>query len=205
MDRLLHGIIKFKKEDYINHKDLFKKLANEQKPHTLFITCSDSRIDPGLITKTLPGELFTIRNIANIVPPYRNTSDYVSTTSAVEYAVEVLNVGNIIICGHSNCGGCAASLNMMDTINKLPHTNKWLELLEDIKEEIVLKYEDEEVRQWMLEQANVVEQMNNLMSYPYIKELVEDNKLKIMGWYYVIETGEIYEFNKEKKQFELLN
>lgn len=205
MDRLLHGIIKFKKEDYINHKDLFKKLANEQKPHTLFITCSDSRIDPGLITKTLPGELFTIRNIANIVPPYRNTSDYVSTTSAVEYAVEVLNVGNIIICGHSNCGGCAASLNMMDTINKLPHTNKWLELLEDIKEEIVLKYEDEEVRQWMLEQANVVEQMNNLMTYPYIKELVEDNKLKIMGWYYVIETGEIYEFNKEKKQFELLN
>ena len=176
MDRLFRGILKFKKQDFIKHQELFQKLDNQQKPHTLFITCSDSRIDPNLTTKTLPGELFIIRNIANIIPPYRETGEYASTTSAVEYAVKVLKVENIIVCGPSNCGGCAANLNSMDIINTLPHTSKWLELLKEVKEEIIEKYDNPEARQWMLEQANIVEQINNLKIYPYINKLFQKKK-----------------------------
>lgn len=181
MDRLFHGILKFKKQDFIKHQELFKKLANQQKPHTIFITCSDFRIDPNLITKTLPGELFIIRNIANIIPPYRETSEYTSTTSAVEYDVEVLKIENIIVCGHSNYRGCAASLNSMNIINTLPHTSKWLELLEEVKEKIIEKYDNPEARQWMPEQVNIVEQINNLKTYPYIKKLLHGKKIKLMG------------------------
>ena len=102
MEKLLNGVVQFKKEDFEAHKELFQELANYQKPHTLFIGCSDSRIVPNMITSTLPGELFVIRNIANIVPPYRIKDEYLATTSAIEYAVIVLEIQNIIICGHSN-------------------------------------------------------------------------------------------------------
>ena len=204
MDKLLDGIIKFKKMDYKKYETLFKELRNVQFPHTLFITCSDSRIDPNLITDSLPGELFIIRNIANVVPPFRETSDYVATTSAVEYAVNVLKVENIIVCGHSNCGGCAASLNSEDMPDNLSHTKKWLELLEGPKEKI-MKHDDPEEREWMLEQANVVEQMKNLKTYPYIKSLLSEGKINISGWYYIIGTGEVYVFDEDKKEFLLSN
>jgi len=88
--KLFEGIYKFKNEDFEKYKDIFEKLKDKQNPHTLFIGCSDSRIIPDLITKTMPGELFTVRNIANIVPLYRDTQEYVATTSAIEYAVLVL-------------------------------------------------------------------------------------------------------------------
>ena len=108
LQKLLNGIVQFKREDFEQHKELFQNLGTAQKPHTLFIACSDSRVDPNLITKTLPGELFIIRNIANLVPPYRETAEFVATTAAIEYAVVFLEVEHIIVCGHSNCGGCNA-------------------------------------------------------------------------------------------------
>ncbi|MDD2370988.1 MAG: carbonic anhydrase [Firmicutes bacterium] len=204
MDKLLDGIINFKNKDFKDHEKLFADLKNIQKPHTLFITCSDSRIDPNMITGSLPGELFIIRNVANIIPPNRETSDYVATTSAVEYAVQVLGVENIIVCGHSNCGGCAASLYSMDIINELPHTSKWLELLDNVKEKI-MKSNKKEAWEWMLEQANVVEQINNLKTYPFISERIKDKTLSVSGWYYIIETGEVYIFDNETKAFMLSN
>ncbi len=204
MDKLLDGIINFKNKDFKDHEKLFKELKDMQKPHTLFITCSDSRIDPNMITGALPGELFIIRNVANIIPPNRETSDYVATTSAVEYAVQVLGVENIIVCGHSNCGGCAASLYSMDLINNLPHTRKWLELLDNVKDKI-MKSEKEEAWEWMLEQANVVEQINNLKTYPFISDCIEQKRISVSGWYYIIETGEVYIFDNETKAFMLSN
>ena len=204
MNKLLDGIINFRNKDFIEHKELFAELKDSQKPHTLFITCSDSRIDPTLMTGALPGELFIIRNIANIVPPNRETSDYVATTSAVEYAVEVLGVESIIVCGHSNCGGCAASLYSMDIINELPHTRKWLELLDGVKNEI-LKSENTDEHEWMLEQANIVEQIKNLRTYPFIEEKIREKKLEISGWYYIIGSGEVFVFNEDSRVFELRN
>lgn len=205
MQKLLEGIVKFRNEDFEEHKELFKELQKKQDPHTLFIACSDSRVDPNMITGTLPGELFIVRNIANIVPPFRVTAEYVATTSAIEYAVLALGVENIIICGHSNCGGCAASLNPENKLENLPYTKKWLELIEPLRNRVIAEsgHKGPEACEWMMEQGNVVEQIKNLLSYPYIKEKVVEGTLNIAGWYYIIETGEIFIYDKESAEFHI--
>jgi len=207
MQKLLDGIVKFRKDDFDTHKELFTSLKRQQNPHTLFISCSDSRIDPNLITKTLPGELFIIRNVANLIPPYRDTAEFVATTSAVEYAVLALNVENIIVCGHSNCGGCAAGLNLPETLMTMPHTRKWLELAKPAREKVLstMTSEGPEAREWMMEQYNVTEQLRNLWSYPYIRERVLAGTLKLSGWYYIIETGEVFIYDREEGAFVLAN
>lgn len=207
MQKLLDGIVKFRRGDFESHKTLFTGLKKEQKPHTLFISCSDSRVDPNMITGTLPGELFIIRNIANLVPPYRETSEYVATTSAIEYAVLALNVENIIVCGHSNCGGCAACLNPTEHLDQLPHTRKWLELTSSVRDRVLREIppEEPEAREWMMEQSNVVEQLRHLMTFPYIRKRLELGTLKISGWYYIIETGEVYIYDRKDGEFLLAN
>lgn len=207
MQKLLDGIIKFRKEDFEAHRKLFRELKGGQNPHTLFISCSDSRIDPNMITGTKPGELFIIRNIANIVPHYRDTAEYVATTSAIEYAVLMLGVENIIICGHSNCGGCAASLNPPEQLEQLPHTRKWLELIKPVRNRVLKEFssDEPEAREWMMEQGNVVQQLKHLMSYPYIYERVAKGKMKISGWHYIIETGEVFIYDKDAGEFRLAN
>lgn len=134
MQKLLEGLIKFREIDFEEHKELFGQLSKEQNPHTLFIGCSDSRLIPNLITQTLPGELFVVRNIANIVPPYHESEEYLSTTSSIEYAVNVLEIENIVVCGHSNCGGCKSLYASDEVLNEIPHTKKWLELAYEAKQ-----------------------------------------------------------------------
>ena len=205
MEKLLDGIAKFRSKDFEAHRKLFKKLKDEQNPHTLFIACSDSRVDPNLITGSLPGELFIIRNIANLVPPYRETKEYAATASAIEYAVLLLNVENIIVCGHSNCGGCASCLKSSEFLKKLPHTQKWLELARPVRDRVLkeIPETEPEAREWMMEQANVVEQLKHLIGYPYIKERVISGKLHIGGWHYIIETGEVLIYDPNKDEFRL--
>lgn len=207
MKKLLDGLVKFRNEDFEAHRSLFKELSAEQKPHTLFIACSDSRVDPNLITGTLPGELFIIRNIANLVPPYRETAEFVATTSAIEYAVLNLGVENIIVCGHSNCGGCAACLKPASDLDALPHTRKWLELASPVRDRVLaaIPQQDREAREWMMEQVNVVEQLIHLLSYPYIRERVENRSLAISGWHYIIETGEVFIYSQNTGEFLLGN
>jgi len=206
MEKLLKGIVKFRQQDFEDHRDLFRNLKEEQKPHTLFIGCCDSRIVPALITKTLPGELFIIRNIANMVPPYRIADEYLSTTSAIEYAVQILEVENIVVCGHSNCGGCA-TLNVQPEKGVIPHTSKWMELASSVKEKVdqQLPNHDPFARGWLTEQTNVVEQMKHLLTYPFIKERFKNGCINIMGWYYIIETGEVFNYQSEENCFTLLN
>lgn len=207
MEKLLDGIVKFRQKDFEAHKALFQSLGGEQKPHTLFIACSDSRVDPNWITKTKPGELFIIRNIANIVPPYRLTEEFLATTSAIEYAVQVLGVENIIVCGHSNCGGCAACLKEPEMMRELPHTRRWLELSGPVREQVLreIPASQPEAREWMMEQANAVAQLKHLASFPYIKEKVQSGSLKISAWYYIIETGEVYIYDPDQDAFVLAN
>lgn len=207
LQRLLEGIMKFRRGDFEAHRELFNKLKSQQKPHTLFITCSDSRLDPNMITGTLPGELFIIRNIANLVPPERETLEYLATTSAIEYAVISLDVENIIVCGHSNCGGCAACLKPAESLDKMPHTKQWLELAHPVRDRVLerIPENDPEARQWMMEQANVVEQLKHLMTYKYIYDKVMNGKLMISGWHYIIETGEVYIHDRTTGEFLLAN
>ncbi|MFZ3101169.1 MAG: carbonic anhydrase [Desulfitobacteriaceae bacterium] len=207
MQSLLDGLIRFRKQDFEEHKSLFNKLKSFQEPHTLFIACSDSRVVPDLITKTLPGELFVIRNIANLVPPYRETKEYVATTSGIEYAINILKVKNIVVCGHSNCGGCASMYLPNEVLDEIPHTKKWLELAHSVKERALKELEgnDENIKEWLTEQINIIEQMKHLLTYPTIKDKFNKKEINIYGWYYIIETGEVFIFNNEKREFELAN
>jgi carbonic anhydrase len=205
-DKLFHGVKEFREHDFVSHQQVFKTLKKSQNPHTLFIGCSDSRVVPSLITQTLPGELFIVRNIANLVPYYREDHDtYVATSSAIEYALHALNVENIIICGHSNCGGCKA-LYSKKLLDSMPLTRKWLELAGSVKQQVKEKIQKENIkpsqRSLVTEQLNVVEQMNHLLTFPYVKERFEKEELTIMGWYYIIETGEVYNYSPETKKFE---
>jgi carbonic anhydrase len=202
MDSLFDGVKEFNANDFLDNKALFEKIGRSQEPHTLFIGCSDSRIVPNLITKTLPGELFVIRNIANLVPPYRTSDEFLATTSAIEYSVKILNVSTILICGHSNCGGCNALYMDEARGAEIPHTRKWLELAKNVRSKMLkLKIADPAVREWMTEQLNIVEQMNHLLSYPYIREKYNKGELNILGWYYIIGTGEVFNYQKNENKF----
>lgn len=206
MEKLFKGYMKFRKEDFESHRELFKTLGRQQAPHTLFIGCSDSRVVPNMITQTTPGELFIVRNVANIVPPYRQTEEYVATTSAIEYAVQALKVDTIVVCGHSNCGGCAALHKSHEELDHLPHVRKWLEISKEVpgRVERLMTSDAPEEREWLTEQVNILVQMRNLLTFPYIKEKYEQGALNIYGWHYIIETGELFSFNDEKEIFEQL-
>jgi carbonic anhydrase len=203
--RLLDGVIKFKDDYFEEHKDIFEKLSNSQQPHTLYIGCSDSRIVPDIITQTMPGEIFVVRNIANMVPPYNeNNYSFRCTASSIEYALEVLHVKNIVICGHSNCGGCAALYYPPEKLDKLPNVQEWLKLGENIKNRVLAKNLTSKERAFQTEQLNVVQQLKNILSYPFVKEKVQKGEIELHGWYYVIETADVFNYNFEKKEFELI-
>lgn len=201
---LLDGVREFCAKDFKEHSELFRSLGGAQKPHTLFIGCSDSRVVPDLITRSLPGELFVVRNIANIVPLYRESSEYLSTTSAIEYALVSLEVENIVVCGHSNCGGCQALFLPPERLEKMPHTRTWLELARRAKEEaetLASVIGDTRGLEWIVEQENIVEQLNHLLSYPMVEERYAAGTLKLYGWYYEIATGTVYDYDHGEKIF----
>ena len=203
--RLYEGIKKFQTNEFIPRQQFFEDLGQNQNPHTLFIGCSDSRVVPSLITQTFPGELFVVRNIANLIPFYKKHSDtYLATTAAIEYAVNQMNVSNIIVCGHSNCGGCAA-LYQDKELKNLPHTRKWMELAHPVKKIVEEKIAKNKItleqRSVITEQLNIVEQMGHLLKYSYIKKRMKEGTINVMGWYYNIEKGEIYNYDKRLKRF----
>lgn len=208
MENLLKGIVEFRKSDFEQHRELFRQIRDHQKPHTLFIGCSDSRVVPNFITKTMPGEIFVVRNVANLIPIYSETADFYGVASAIEYAVLVLNVENIVVCGHSNCGGCAALYLPEQELKKIPQTMKWLELAQPVKKQVIGKLgenPDPAAREWLTEQINVVEQLKHLLTFPYIRERFCKGSINLLGWHYIIETGEIFGYNREKGFFEIIN
>jgi len=207
MEILFEGAADFRSRVFDKNKALFHKLSNDQNPHTLFIGCSDSRVVPDLITRTLPGELFVVRNIANVVPYYRLTSEYLSTTSAIEYAIKVLNVGNVIICGHSNCGGCKALSLSEDEMADIPHTRNWLKLALNAQtkaEKIFRDGKTDKPMTELVEQINIVEQMGHLVTWPFVKERLDAGTLNIYGWFFEISCGTIYNYDFESRTFKII-
>lgn len=205
MEYLFEGLKAFKKKEYEEHKELFQQLKKSQNPHTLFITCSDSRVVPTMLTNSLPGDLFILRNVANIVPPCDETNEcgYATIGSAVEYAVSVLKVKNIIVCGHSHCGGCKAAYAPEEDFAEAPHTRNWIKQLDSVKEEVATHAPeaDEATRRWLTETVNVVQQLDNLRTYPPVKSREDAGKLTLHGWYYIIDTGEVFAFDEKDRKF----
>ena len=194
--------IKFKKSE-----ERFKKLVEEgQSPKALFIGCSDSRVMPALITGSKPGDLFIVRNIGNFVAPHNPNADFHATASAIEYAVSILEVSDIIVCGHSHCGAISALFKEFKQTPENVHTIKWLELGNEAKKVGLLAYKDAD-KETMLrytERISVVYQLDNLLTYPAVKRKVEDGTLYLHGWHYDIENGQIDYYDDENYEFKAL-
>lgn len=204
MSKIILGTIKFMEKDYSLNRELFENLAKKQEPHTLFIGCSDSRVVPTMITNTMPGELFVVRNIANIVPKYRISQEYVATTATIEYAILNLPIENIVVCGHSNCGGCEALYYDDKKLEQTPNVKKWLDMISHIKDMVqALDITDKTKISFMTERLNIINSLDNIMTYPSVKERVKSGALNLYGWHYIIEKGLIYSYNCRTKKFEL--
>lgn len=195
--RLLFGIEKYHRGQRNHYEELFDKLKESQKPHTLFITCSDSRINPNLITSSDPGELFIVRNVGNMLPAY-GTDDTPAEGAAVEYALGVLGVSEVIICGHIGCGAMQAVYSDAD-LSRLPSVRRWLQGAYQMQERFPEIREHEKVVR-----LNVIQQVKNLMTYPMVREKLAAKKLKIRGWIYDLRKGHVIEWTPSGKGVDLL-
>jgi len=201
MQKLLSGIHHFQREVFAAKRQLFQSLASGQQPLALLITCSDSRIDPNLITQTEPGELFVIRNAGNIVPPYK--AGVGGEAATIEYAVNVLKVSDVIICGHSQCGAMGGLLQP-ESVKDLPSVSQWLKFASDTKRIIDENYAhilESPARLTATVEENVLVQLEHLQTHPSVDRAVRENRLGVHGWVYKFETGEIFAYDVDAHEF----
>ena len=218
IDRLIKGNEKFKNAHFPKMEGKFENLVEfGQSPEVLFIGCSDSRVVPDLIVSSRPGDMFILRNIGNFVPPYKNDNDFHGSTAAIEYAVSVLGVKDIIVCGHSHCGACASLYEDLSDKPHLVHVKKWLELGQKAKQEVLSVFPRNEStlngdeakanKENILrttEKISIKHQLENLLTYPEVYRKIEAGELDIHGWYYKIEDGSIEYYNGESCDFKKL-
>lgn len=207
-DDLIGRYQSFLSDDVAKENEYFASLAKEQHPHTLFITCSDSRVIPERILRADAGEIFHVRNIANIIPEVsRVDQGYgLATMAAIEFAVVVLEVEHIILCGHSNCGGCRNALFPTAKLESMPALRNWLAQLMPLSIQVKMDLEGEspEVQARALEKLNIVEQYRQLLKLPLIQKKMSTNKLQTHAWYYQVHSGEVASYNIETQEFENL-
>ncbi len=194
--------MKYTNEKLKKYHHKFKELVeNGQSPKTLFIGCCDSRVLPNLITNTGPGDLFVVRNIGNFVPPFSPDNDFHSTAAAIEYAVTVLEVEDIVVCGHSHCGAINALFSPKKDNPDLIHVKKWLELGDEPKkfcEDLGLSKEQTIIE---TEKYSTLCQLENLLTYPAVKKRVDEGKLFLNAWYYIMEEGKVLAYDVDEEEF----
>jgi carbonic anhydrase len=201
MQKLVEGIHHFQNDTFSSKQRLFEGLVDGQQPLALFITCSDSRIDPNLLTQSDPGELFILRNAGNIVPPYGAVEGGEAAT--IEYAVSVLGVKDIIVCGHSHCGAMGALLDPSQ-LAKLPAVRSWLghaESTQRIIEENYAYLSDDAARLTATVEENVLVQLEHLRTHPAVAAALGRQALNLHGWVYKFETGQVFGYNPQHGQF----
>jgi len=195
-DELLQRLRRFHLDDYPQYREQFQDLVNKgQQPTTLFIGCSDSRLVPYLLTGAGPGELFLVRNVGAFVPPYDGSYGHHGTAAAIEFAVLNLHVRRIVVCGHSHCGAIKALYEEVSPEAK--NLQRWL----DLGREAVLPVQccPEALRR--TEQRAVVLQLERLMNYPMVRRGVQEGRITLHGWHYVIEEGEVHVFDVQTGAF----
>lgn len=189
MQKVIEGFLKFQKEIFPERTQLFKQLAQCQNPKVLFVTCSDSRVVPELFTQQEPGDLFVIRNAGNIVPAYGPEPGGVSAT--VEYAVAVLKVTDIVICGHSNCGAMTA-ISSAQPLDQLPAVSHWLRYSDCAKAIVdAQSHATAHEKADALVRENVIAQLANIRTHPSVAVALAQKRLNLHGWVYDIESGTV--------------
>lgn len=204
--RILQGLNEFQTNYFTIHQEMFEQLSHGQQPEILFITCSDSRIDPNLLTQTKPGELFILRNLGNIIPCHGTANN--GEGAAIEYAILALNIRNIVVCGHSHCGSMKGLLKLNNLVEEMPLVYDWLKNnAESTRRLLKDNYQDfqgEELLKVAI-QENVLTQIENLETYPVIRSKLHANQISLHAWVYEIESGNILAYNADKSQFVSLN
>lgn len=201
MQKLVEGIHRFQNEAFSQDQKLFETLAEGQNPLALFITCSDSRIDPNRLTDTKPGELFIQRTAGNIVPPYGSV--FAGEAATIEYAVMALKIRDIIICGHSHCGAMGGLLDP-ESIEDMPAVKAYLEHAESTRRIVNENYKhltDPAKRLTLTVEENVLVQLESLRTHPSVAAAVGRGDLKLHGWVYKFETGDVFGYNPEMNAF----
>ena len=200
VDRILRGLSRFQKRVYPKHRELFQKLALQQRPTALFITCADSRIDPCLLTQTEPGELFICRVIGNVVPRYPQSIGGVSAT--IEYAVGVLGVPDVIVCGHTDCGVMKGVLNP-GALKPLRNVSAWLRHAQPARRAVAKLRGKMSESEFLLAltERNVIEQLANLRTHPAVAARLEQGNLNLHGWVYYIAEGAVTAYDARERRF----
>jgi carbonic anhydrase len=211
LERLLKGFKDFRTGYFREHHDLFEKLATEgQSPRILIVGCADARVDPGILTQTKPGDIFTVRNVAAMVPPAQYPPDtrHHGTSSAIEFAVRGLGVEHVVVLGHALCGGIGALVDGRDSIYaSYDYLSTWTAIAQEVRDLAVSKLKGrprEEIAR-AVEQAAVLNSVSNLMGFRWIAEKVEAGTLALHGWWFNMTEGQLYAFNPETSAFEAVH
>ncbi len=195
IEKLKSGFQRFRERYYSREPELYKQLINRgQSPKVLVIACCDSRVHPVQVMDTDPGDIFAVRNVANVVPPYEQDGKPHGTSAAIEFAVNQLFVKHIIVLGHGQCGGIRSLMEGKHEDNRYDFIDPWMDIVAPARDRALKEHPDESFEEQCkaCEQANIDIALNNLMGFPWIRERVEEKKLFVHGWYFDIQQGFLY-------------
>ncbi|MDR2219674.1 MAG: carbonic anhydrase [Methylobacillus sp.] len=206
--KFVRGFRRFQHQYLENRHALFERLVEEgQRPRALVIACCDSRCDPALLTDCDPGDMFVVRNVANLVPPYTQAMSFAATSSAMAFAVRNLEVEHVIVMGHARCGGIRTLMaNHPPTCAEEALITQWLDIAEEARLQVLKEMPDSpgDTQARACEQASVLISLENMLSYPWIRSRVEEGSLALHGWYFDMENGELLQYQAEADCFEVL-
>ncbi len=193
IEKLSKGYQRFRQGYFQRNRKKLEQLADKQSPETAMISCCDSRVDPGILFDMEPGEIFVIRNVANLVPPYETQGDYHGTSAALQFAVTCLQVRQIVVLGHANCGGIRSLMQDDDAIQSDGFIRSWMNIAAAAKREVLARddLQTPQQRTDACEKTAIGHSLNNLLSYPWIRQRVEEGRLVLVGCYYDLRNGEL--------------
>lgn len=202
MKKLVEGVRRFQHNLTAEAREHYKRMSErQQRPRAVFVTCSDSRVMPNEFTASEPGDLFYVRNAGNLIPTHG--SDTGGEAATIEYALEVLGIRQVIICGHSQCGAMKAMMDSPEVLEPLPSVRKWLRHAETTRRIVAHKYQDlsPAEREVAAIEENVLVQLNNLSTHPVVASLLSTDELKLFGWYFDIGTGSVLQYEPGEGKF----
>jgi len=201
IEKFIRGFSRFQ-EQYLTEQALFDSLREGQHPGTLVIGCCDSRVDPALLTGSDPGDLFVVRNIANLVPPCAPDAPP-GVSSAIEFAICVLQVARVIVLGHAGCGGIRALMTPARLVSETNFVGRWMSIAEPVRQRVLrdLPHKSIEEQHKACEMASILHSLDNLMTYPWLKRRVEKGDLMLHGWYFDIDTGALLAYSPRRQEF----
>lgn len=208
VNKFLKGFRRFQHHYFDRNPELFDRLFTQgQRPRALMVACCDSRCDPGVLTDSEPGDMFVVRNVANLVPPYIQAASYAGTTSAIAFAICNLGVEHVIVMGHARCGGIRALMeNKPPSCDEEQLITKWLGIAADARQQVLneLPGKSQAIQTRACEQASILKSLENLMSYPWISRRVNDGKLALHGWYFDMENGTLMQYDSDAGEFRVM-